>query len=56
MARMGEPTAVRGGRRRRFYQVEPSGARILTETYTTLQRMAEGTGEVLAALAEAGDA
>ena len=55
-ARMGEPTAVRGGRRRRYYRVEPAGARVLSETYEVLRRMADGTGEILAALAEGGDA
>jgi len=54
-ARMGEPTAERGGRRRRYYLVEPSGARLLRDTYDALRRMAEGTGPALAALLETGD-
>jgi DNA-binding PadR family transcriptional regulator len=54
-ARMGEPTAVRGGRRRRYYAVTPIGARVLSASYETLRRMAHGTGELLAALAEGGD-
>jgi DNA-binding PadR family transcriptional regulator len=53
-ARMGKPRPERGGRRRRYYSVEPAGARILSETFESLQRMADGTGSRLAELMEAG--
>jgi DNA-binding PadR family transcriptional regulator len=54
-ARMGEPTAERGGRRKKYYTLEPAGARALDEAYEMLRRMAEGTGARLEALTEAGD-
>ena len=50
-SRVGEPTAERGGRRRKHYQIEASGARLLTESQEQLQRMADGLGRKLADLA-----
>lgn len=38
----GEPTAERGGRRKRFYRLEPDGHRTLARTYEALQRMSTG--------------
>lgn len=39
----GEPTAERGGRAKRLYRVEASGARAAAETRRMLERMWEGT-------------
>jgi DNA-binding PadR family transcriptional regulator len=41
-SRLGEPTAARGGKRKRHYTIEPSGARALTRSYDALQKMASG--------------
>jgi PadR family transcriptional regulator, regulatory protein PadR len=41
-SRLGEPTAARGGRRKRHYAIEPAGARALTRSYDALQKMASG--------------
>lgn len=42
VSRLGEPTAVRGGKRKRLYTIEPAGARALTRSYDALQKMASG--------------
>ena len=39
---LGEATAVRGGKRKRFYQLEASGVEALREAYDALRLMAEG--------------
>lgn len=39
---LGDPTPVRGGRRKRYYAVTPSGARALQSSYEHLQRLARG--------------
>ena len=39
---LGEPTAERGGRPRRFYRVKPAGVRALEQSWTALRRMWEG--------------
>jgi PadR family transcriptional regulator, regulatory protein PadR len=49
-SRLGEPTPVRGGKRRRLYMLEPSGARALTRSYDALQKMANGLHARLQAL------
>lgn len=41
-SRIGEPTAMRGGRRKKFYRLRPAGARALDRSYSALQRMSEG--------------
>jgi DNA-binding PadR family transcriptional regulator len=41
-SRLGEPTAVRGGRRKRFYRLEPAGARALSESVRVLADMSHG--------------
>ena len=41
-SRIGEPTAVRGGRRKKFYRLELAGERALSRSYETLRRMTEG--------------
>jgi PadR family transcriptional regulator, regulatory protein PadR len=38
----GEPTAQRGGRRRKFYALEPAGNEALSQAYHALQSMAAG--------------
>ena len=49
-SRVGEPTAQRGGRRKKYYRIEPAGAATLARSYQTLSRMAEGLGAKLAEL------
>jgi len=39
---IGEPTAERGGRRRRHYRLRPAGRRELEHSLATLRRMARG--------------
>lgn len=41
-SRMGEPTSERGGRAKRFFEVEPAGREALTETLAAFDRMKEG--------------
>lgn len=41
-SRLGEGTPARGGRRKKFYRLEPAGARALAQSYRRVQRMAEG--------------
>ncbi len=51
-SRVGEPTEGRVGRPRKFYRVEPAGARALRSTYETVQAMAGGLLPKLIELAE----
>jgi len=51
-SKVGEPTAGRAGRPRRYYAITPSGARALRDSYATIQAMAGGLVRKLAALAE----
>lgn len=48
----GEPGEHRGGRRKRFYAVEPAGAELLHRSYEATRRMARGQATRLAALAK----
>jgi len=41
-SRLGEPTAERGGRRKRIYRLEPAGVRTLGESVRVLADMARG--------------
>ncbi len=41
-ARLGEPTAERGGRRKRYYRVTPAGRRALSRNLAALSRLAQG--------------
>jgi len=41
---VGEPTPERGGRRKRYYQVEAAGLQALRNTIGELRRMASGRG------------
>ena len=47
---VGEPTAERGGRRRRHYLIDTAGEHALGRSYRALKKMAEGLEERLAAL------
>ena len=38
----GEATAARGGKRKRYYRIEPPGVRALARTHDALARMARG--------------
>jgi DNA-binding PadR family transcriptional regulator len=40
--RIGQPTAVRGGRRKKLYRLDPAGARVLRETSLAFERMMAG--------------
>jgi len=46
-SRWGEPTAERGGRRKRLYRLEPEGRRALARTWDALQRMSSGLAATL---------
>lgn len=50
-ARVGDTVPVRGGRRRKYYRLEPEGAAALASSYEGIRRMAEGVHARLAALA-----
>ena len=39
---VGEPTAERGGRRKKYFRIQPDGLRALRHAISSLQRMAEG--------------
>src|SRR5690242_10198073 len=39
---IGEPTPERGGRRKKFFRIAPSGARALRHALAALRRMADG--------------
>ena len=41
-SQLGEPSAERGGRRKRFYQVSAEGRRALSRSLQTMRRMARG--------------
>lgn len=45
----GEPTAERGGKRKKFYRIEPLGMKALSRSYTALQQMARGLAPKLEA-------
>ena len=47
---VGEPTAERGGRRRRHYLIDTAGEHALGRSYRALKKMAEGLGGRLAGL------
>jgi len=54
-SRIGEPTAARGGRRRKHYEIRPDGARLLSEARTRMQRMELGLARQLAELVATED-
>ncbi len=47
----GEPTAARGGRRKRHYAIEPEGVLALEHSRAALSSMAQGLSGVLARMA-----
>jgi DNA-binding PadR family transcriptional regulator len=52
---MGEPTANRGGRRKRMYRLKPEGAETLLRSVRRFQQMSAGLLPRLEARLEAGD-
>jgi PadR family transcriptional regulator, regulatory protein PadR len=46
-SRLGDPTAQRGGKRKRYYRLEPAGLALLRASQQTLARMARGVGPAL---------
>jgi PadR family transcriptional regulator PadR len=51
-AEVGEPTAERGGRRRKYYRLEPEGALALQRSVAVLRDMSDGLISRLEALTE----
>jgi DNA-binding PadR family transcriptional regulator len=49
---VGEPLAERGGRRRKYYRLEPEGAELLRRSHDEFQRMASGLAAKLPPLTE----
>ena len=43
-----DATHARGGRRKKYYRLEPAGAEALRQSYSEIQRMAAGLGPKLA--------
>jgi PadR family transcriptional regulator PadR len=41
-SRLGDPTPQRGGKRKRFYSLQPAGAEVLRRSHAALARMAHG--------------
>ena len=39
---LGPPTAERGGRRKKFFRIQPAGRRALAQALASLRRMADG--------------
>lgn len=52
---IGATTPARGGRRRKYYAIEPDGARELERSFTTLTSMAQGLTPSLREIAGEGD-
>ena len=55
-SRMGLPTTVRGGRRKKLCRLTPAGERALSLTWDTQRRMAEGLEDALKDMRRAPDA
>jgi DNA-binding PadR family transcriptional regulator len=53
-SRIDEATPARGGRRKKYYRLEPSGADALRRAYGEIQRMAAGLTRRLAELTPEG--
>ena len=49
-SRMGEPTPERGGRRKKFYRLEPLGSKALGRSYNDFKQMVAGLGKKLEAM------
>ena len=48
-SRLGDPTPLRGGKRKRLYTVQPAGERALARVYESLRLMASGVASRLRA-------
>ena len=46
VSRVGEPTAERGGRRKKYFRIQPAGRRALTHALASLRRMTDGLAGV----------
>jgi PadR family transcriptional regulator len=46
-SRIGEPTAERGGRAKKFFQVKALGSAALRQSYGSMRKMAEGLEPIL---------
>lgn len=55
-SRLGNATPERGGRRKRYYVLEPAGVRALQRAYRAFTRMADGVGPKLAEIEASFDA
>ena len=44
---LGDPTAQRGGKRKRYYRLEPAGVALLRESQSAIARMSRGVGPEL---------
>lgn len=53
---VGSPTPERGGRRRKYYELRPDGARLLQATRERMHRMESGLVDELARLAQPEEA
>lgn len=53
-SREGEATPARGGRRKKYYRIEPEGAAQLHGSWTRVRNMAEGVRTELERMARAG--
>ena len=42
LSTVGEPTAERGGRRKKYFRIQPAGRRALAQALASLRRMTEG--------------
>jgi DNA-binding PadR family transcriptional regulator len=54
-SRVGKPTPERGGRRRRYYRLEPEGALALRRSMEVIRSMAEGLLPKLESMAGGGE-
>lgn len=50
-SRIGEPTAERGGRRKKYFQLEAVGREALSRSYEAVRRMASGLESALGRMA-----
>ena len=42
ISQLGDPTPQRGGKRKRYYRIEPAGAELLRRSHDSIVRMARG--------------
>ena len=54
-SRVGETAPARGGRRRKYYLLEPAGAEALSRSYDEIRSMADGVISRLAVLARGAE-